>query len=255
MTRDPDPFELFNPDGRAPVLVVCDHAGVARPASMGDMGLSPTVFDTHIAQDIGAADVTRKLAERLDAPAVLAPYTRLLIDVNRPPGDPESVPVVSDGVSIPVNKNLSEAELVEREERYHWPYHHTVANALAHLWRMGTTPALFSIHSFTPVMNGAVREWDAGVLWNRDPRMAQPLIHILRERGDIHVGDNQPYSGKELAYTIDNHGGAAGLPHAAVEIRQDHLEAPGGAARWAEILDQALERVLAIEDLHRVEHF
>ncbi|HEB80166.1 MAG TPA: N-formylglutamate amidohydrolase [Rhodospirillales bacterium] len=252
---DPPLFKALNEGAERPLLLICDHASRAIPRSMDSLGLPEEVLERHIAYDIGAAQVTELLAHRLGVPALLAGYSRLLIDANRAPGDPMSVLEVSDGVSIPGNQDLSEADLTRREETFFEPYHNAVTNALAQLWRLGRAPALLSIHSFTPSLNGEDRQWDIGVLWNRDPRIALPLIEKLSAHEGLHVGDNEPYSGREIAYSLDLHGGAAGLANCAVEIRQDHLETPGGAARWAELLGDAFEEILAIDYLYKVEHF
>ena len=255
--NDPPPFEVLNPDGAASMLLVCDHASRAIPKSLDTLGLDQKQLDLHIAWDIGAADVTRQLSERLDAAAVLAGYSRLLIDVNRQDGDPGSIPLVSDTIPIPGNQDLNEDEQRQRVESFFRPYHTAAADALAHLWRRGPAPGLFSIHTFTPSLGGEDRYWDIGVLWNRDPRMPTPLMEKLRmaEDGTLHVGDNEPYSGREIAYTIDLHAGAAGLPNCAVEIRQDLVETPEGVERWADILAEAFADILADDTLHRVEHF
>ena len=253
--HDPAPYEVLNADGASSALLICDHASPVIPAAMDVLGLDADALGRHVAFDIGAAEVTRSLSRRLDAPAVLAGYSRLLIDMNRQPGDPDSIVEVSDATPVPGNRGLSEEEEALRGEAFFWPYHRAIAAVMAHLWRRGPAPALFSIHSFTPSLNGEDRQWDIGVLWNRDPRLALPLIHELRQRDHLRVGDNEPYSGREKAYTIDLHAGVAGLPNCAVEIRQDHLETPQGAAHWAEILGDALEGILAMETVHWVEHF
>lgn len=252
---DPPPFEIFNEDGTAPILLVCDHASWAIPRSMGQLGLEPRAFDLHIAYDLGAAELTRLLASRLNAPAVLAGYSRLLIDCNRQPGDPQSIPEVSDGVMIPGNQNLNEAEQAARAEAFHWPYHHAIDRIFAHLRRIGPEPLLFSVHTFTPSLGGQDRFWDVGILWNRDPRLAVPLISLLREHDRFHVGDNEPYSGKDIAYTINLHAAAAGLANAAIEVRQDHCEKPEELTRWAEVIGAALEAVLTMDTIHKVEPF
>jgi len=254
---DPPAFTVLNDDGKASMLLVCDHASRAIPHAMGRIGLDESALELHVAWDIGAQDVTRMLSEKLDAAAVLAGYSRLLIDLNRQPGDPGSIPETSDTTTVPGNFNLSEEQQLARVESFFWPYHHSVANALAHLWRRGPAPALFSVHSFTPSMDGEERPWDIGVLWNRDPRLAVPLLEKLKavENGRYHVGDNEPYSGREIAYTIDFHAGAAGLPNCAVEIRQDLIDTPEGAHHWANILADIFEEILAHDNLHRVEHF
>jgi predicted N-formylglutamate amidohydrolase len=238
------------------VLLVCDHASPAVPASLDRLGLERDVFHRHIAYDIGAAAVTRGLARRLNAPAVLAGYSRLLIDVNRQPGDPGSIPLFSDGTQIPANHALSEQAEEERVEGFFWPYHHAVTNALAHLWRHGPPPAVFSVHTFTPSLAGGEdRRWHVGVLWNRDPRIARPLMEKLRAREGLQVGDNEPYSGLEIAYTLNLHGGAAGLPNCAIEIRQDLVTDEAGAEHWADLLADVLGEILGGEDLHNVVQF
>jgi predicted N-formylglutamate amidohydrolase len=254
---DPPPFTVLNADGKASMLLVCDHASQATPQAMGHIGLDKSAFELHVAWDIGAEDVTRMLSEKLDAAAVLAGYSRLLIDVNRQPGDPGSIPEKSETTIIPGNFKLSEEQQLARVESFFWPYHQSVAKALAHLWQRGPAPALFSIHSFTPSLGGKNRHWDISVLWNRDPRLAMPLLEKLKavENGRYYVGENEPYSGRELAYTIDIHAGAAGLPNCAVEIRQDLIDTPDGAQYWANTLADIFEEILAHDGLHSVEHF
>ncbi len=252
---DPAVCEIINHEGTAPLLLICDHASRAIPAALDGLGVDKAHLRQHVAWDIGAGDVARGLSRRLDAAAVLAGYSRLVIDLNRQPGDPESIPHESDGVRIPGNHRLGEAEETERVDTFFWPYHHAVNNTLAHLWRRGRPPLLLSVHSFTPSLKGEDRYWHIGVLWNRDPRLAKPLIGELRAHDYLHVGDNEPYSGVDLAYTIDRHASAAGLPNCAVEIRQDLLEDAAGVESWVDILADAMENILAKEDIFRVEHF
>jgi predicted N-formylglutamate amidohydrolase len=252
---DPPPFEVFNAEATAPILFVCDHASRAFPAAMKNLGLDEVALGRHIAYDIGAAALTRLLAERLDAPAVLAGYSRLLLDCNRQPGDPQSILEASDGTVIPGNRDMTLAEREARARCFHWPYHHAIDKAFARLRLIGPEPLLFSVHTFTPSLGGKDRFWDLGVLWNRDPRIAVPLIDLLRQHEGLNVGDNEPYSGKEIAYTINLHAGAAGLANAAVEIRQDHCETREELMRWADILGDALERILTMDNLHKVELF
>lgn len=252
---DPAPCEVIERENAAPVLVVCDHASNALPAALGTLGMSHADLGRHIAWDIGAGEVARRLAAHLDACAILGGYSRLLIDCNRQPGDPTSIPTCSDGVPVPGNAGLADDVAEWRLEAYFWPYHHAITNMLAKLWRHGAAPALIAVHSFTPMMNGRDRPWHAGVLWNRDPRMAVPLIRNLGREPGLLIGDNEPYSGREIGYTIDTHAGAAGLPHVSVEIRQDLVEDEAGAERWAILLADALRPILAEAGLHRVEQY
>lgn len=254
--EDPSSFQVLNADGRTSVILVCDHASNLIPSFMNNLGIGPEIMNQHVAWDLGAAEVTRRLSRLLDAPAVLAGYSRLIIDCNRPPGDPTSIPEVSDGIVIPGNLDLDEAQAELRMETFFWPYHHAITNILAHLWRHEQAPALVAIHSFTPEMSGFARPWQVGILWNRDPRLALPVMERLRTaHPDLCVGDNEPYSGREVGFTMETHAGAAGLPHVEFEIRQDQLISEADYDHWANIIADTLKTVLADKTVHRVVHF
>ena len=254
---EPAPFEVINGDASRPVLLVCDHASRRIPRALGDLGLDRADLHRHIAWDIGADPVTRHLAARLNACAVLGTYSRLVIDCNRPPGSPESIPPVSDGTPVPGNQDLDEAAEDARLAAIFEPYHAEITRRLQHLWRAsGRPPTLLSVHSFTPTMRagGGPRPWHVGVLWDHDGRIARPLMDSLARDQGLIVGDNEPYSGWVVGYTVGAHGGSAGLPRVAVEIRQDELATEAGARAWADRLALALELILADPALTAVEH-
>ncbi|HEY0106955.1 MAG TPA: DUF1244 domain-containing protein [Rhizomicrobium sp.] len=235
------PFELFRPQAAgAPLLFLCDHASPAVPGGYGTLGLAPELFATHIASDIGAAEVTRALAEHFGAPAVLARWSRLLVDLNRGEDDPTLVMKLSDGSLIPGNARIDEAETAHRIARFHAPYHAAVAQEVD---RLGA-PVLVSIHSFTPVWKGAPRPWEIGILWDRDGRLARPLIRACADAG-FAVGDNEPYSGELENDTLYRHGTMRGLAHVLIEIRQDLIADAAAARAFAGRLAPILQRALA----------
>lgn len=249
---DPPPYTFANPNGRAPLLLVCDHASRAVPRAMQGLGLEESALARHIAWDIGAEPLARSLAQHFDAPAVIAGYSRLLIDNNRALEDATSIVAVSDGIAIPANRELTAADRELRVRSFFEPYHIAVAGRLDDFRRRAVVPAFVSVHSFTPVMNDTPRPWHVGVLWDRDPRMAVPLLERLQATGEVTVGDNLPYSGRHPAdYTVARHAERAGLPHVCIEVRQDLIDAPAGVARWSTILAGALAPILADPHLHR----
>jgi len=251
---DPPPFTIVNPGGRGRAILIADHAGRAIPQALGTLGLGSAELARHIGWDIGIADVTRRLAARLDAPAVLAGYSRLVIDCNRRLRDPTSMAQESDGVVVPGNRGLSPAHRSSRIDALFTPYHDAIQGVIDGCRRAGGVPALVSMHSFTPVMNGQERPWHVGVLWNRDSRMARPLIARLRAEAGICIGDNEPYTGRnEHGYSIYVHAEDLGLPHVLLEVRQDLIDTHHGAEAWAARIGSALSDVLADESLYRVE--
>lgn len=237
---DVPPCQIVNETGAAHALLVCDHAGQAVPAALNGLGLDERELARHIAWDIGAGAVTRHLARMLDAPAVLANYSRLVVDPNRYLHDHDvAFPAESDGTRVPGNEDLTEAQRVARARSCYWPYHHAVTRHLDAMRERGITPALISVHSCTPVFQGFFRPWHVGVLWNQDPRLSVPVLEALRRIPDIEVGDNQPYSGRQPNFfTMAYHAESADLPHLALEIRQDLIADASGITHWAEILHQ-----------------
>jgi predicted N-formylglutamate amidohydrolase len=251
---DPPPVETCHDQGAAPVVLTCDHASNAIPRALDGLGLPLAARRGHIAWDIGAAAVTRLLAETLDAPALLTGYSRLVIDCNRDPGDPTSIPAVSDGIAVPGNRDLAESARAARRAACFAPYHSAITVRLDALLAAGTPPALLSIHSFTSVMAGVARPWHIGILWDKDGRIPQPLLAALRADPAIIVGDNQPYSAREPAgYTVRQHAVRRGLPHVAIELRQDLIANDQGVQSWAARLAAALRPILARRDIYRVE--
>ncbi|RED54034.1 N-formylglutamate amidohydrolase [Aestuariispira insulae] len=245
--NDPAPVTVSNPDGRAPVVIVCDHAGQAVPEALFGLGVQPGIMERHIAYDIGAQGVADYLSRRLDAPAVIGGYSRLVIDINRPVDDFTSIREISDGDIVPGNRNISAEQRKARQDEIYWPYHERVADAIASRHEHGRLPAIISVHSCTDQMRGAKRPWHIGVLMNRDRRMGEALMKVLaKQRPDLCIGDNKPYSGMDpYGYTIETHALPGGLPNVLLEIRQDLIRTEAGQQEWGEIVGDALEEVLA----------
>jgi predicted N-formylglutamate amidohydrolase len=243
---DPAPFVVIEEHGAAPALLVCDHASRAFPRALQRLGLDELPSWQHIAWDIGAGELARGLAHALEAPAVLAGYSRLVVDCNRAPGDAEAFRIESDGWAIPGNQQLSDDERRVRLASFFDPYHEAVAAMLAGFRSRGVVPLLIAVHSFSPTLAGQQRPWHAGVLWNRDEGNAQRLLTALRAQPGLVIGDNEPYSGKHPAnFTIDHHANENGLPHVCIEVRQDLLGSPAGIERWVRLLARILRDVLA----------
>lgn len=243
--HEPPPCCIVNAAGRTPLVLTCDHASHAVPESLGNLGLDSRDLVRHIGWDIGAAEVTRRLAERFDAPAVFSGYSRLVIDCNRKPGSETSILEVSDGTVIPGNLGLDPAEAARRAEALFTPYHQAIASVLESIRRTGSAPIFAAIHSFTPKLNGFARPWHFGVLWDQDPRVARPLIEALRANPGLVVGDNEPYSGRDhVGFSQDFHTSSAGIPSVLVEIRDDLISHRDGIELHALLLGDAVAEVV-----------
>lgn len=227
--------------GRRPILLVADHASNAVPPGI-DLGVAPEVMDLHIAVDIGTAALTAALAERLDAHAIIASVSRLVIDCNREPDAADVIPSASDGHVIPGNVALTPVERSLRIDAIHHPYHAALAAAVA-----AVAPILIvSVHSFTPELATrpeAQRPWPIGILHNRDARAACLAIDWLEGRGLL-VGDNEPYSGRDLNYTMNRHAEANGIAYIGFEVRNDGLRSAVDIETWTDTLARCVNAVI-----------
>ncbi|TKT75430.1 N-formylglutamate amidohydrolase [Aquamicrobium sp. LC103] len=250
------PFEIIEGDRKKGLVLVADHARRDLPEEYGSLGLPASEFERHIAYDIGVATVTRRLAALLGVPAVMANFSRLLIDPNRGEDDPTLIRQLYDGTIVPGNYPMTETERSRRLDGFYRPYHDAVGSMIASAAaESGHAPFIFSVHSFTPQMQGRKRPWHVGVLWDSDPRAALPLLEMLREDPIFVVGDNEPYDGALRGDTMFRHAIVNGFAHALIEIRQDLIADEESAAEWAERLAPILEAINAMPDIHEVKQF
>lgn len=232
-------------DPAAGVVFLCDHAQNTIPAEYADLGLPKDQLERHIAYDIGAEALTRRLAQHFGAPAVMSQFSRLLIDPNRGEDDPTLVMRFSDGAIVPGNARIGEDEVERRLNRFFRPYDQAVTNAVEASIASGVLPVIVSVHSFTPFWRGVPRPWHAGILWANDGRFSKPLIEALRAEGDLTVGDNEPYRGALTGDMIDRHALRRGLSNTLIEVRQDLIADEKGVAVWADRLARVMGPILA----------
>ena len=242
-------FEILNAEGNSRVFLVCDHASNFVPPELDGLGVPEELLSEHIAWDIGIAELTKALASRWNAPAVLSGFSRLVLDPNRSEDSETLIPTISEHHVIPGNQNLTAEEKGARIGRYHRPYHaalkFTLDNMLCRQGSPHLRPVVICPHSFTPVFNGKQRPWHVSVMWDRDPRLALPLISSFRDAGYV-VGNNEPYSAREeTGHTLRTLSEPFGLTGAMIEVRQDLIGSVEGIAKWADIVGSAVEAAIA----------
>lgn len=231
---------VLNPDGSSPYVLLCEHASRVIPARYRGLGLSSGELEAHIAWDIGAKAMALDMAEALDAPLVMAGFSRLLIDLNRPLDAASSIPAVSETTAIPGNVDLSAAEREYRIRTYFEPFQRAVGTLLDRRAEKRQPTAVIGVHSFTPVYKGFRRPWASGILCSHSLAFGTALVRAL-DRPDEPSAVNEPYViDREEDYTVPVHGEARGLPAVLIEIRQDLVADDRGARVWAERLRKAL---------------
>ncbi|PID62842.1 MAG: N-formylglutamate amidohydrolase [Gammaproteobacteria bacterium] len=241
-------YSIVNPNGSSDWLFVCEHASNGIPPQLHRLGLPVEVLQTHIAYDIGAAEMTCYLAEQLDATAVLCNYSRLVIDCNRALGDAACMPAVSDTVNIPANHNLSAEQRRARIEQIYRPFHTAVFNVLTDKMAGNPNMKIANIHSFTPMLaqTGEPRPWHIGFVYRDHPQgrqLTQAIMNDFCTHTNYCIGDNEPYNGfLYKGYTVPAHAEAQDIASVLVEFRQDLINTPAGVRHWGDLLLSAMHR-------------
>jgi predicted N-formylglutamate amidohydrolase len=245
--EDPAPFYIENPDGSSPFLFVSDHAGGAIPQQLGDLGLDQAELSRHIGYDIGIYGVTTRIAQALEAAYIFQPYSRLVIDCNRQPGNPQSVVIASDTTIVPANANLTETELTARETEILAPYQEAIALELQARAASGRPTVLIAMHSCTDRLrsDNQWRPWEIAVIAENDWRLGDALVQVLQSNTGLNVGINQPYTvNMTMDYTVPVHAVANGIPYVEIEIRQDLIGDDAGQMEWSTLLTKLFPTAL-----------
>jgi predicted N-formylglutamate amidohydrolase len=246
---EPRPVVELHRRGQSDFVIVVDHASSRIPRRLGDLGLPASELQRHIAWDIGSLAVAQRVAAALDAPLVWQNYSRLVIDCNRNPETPSSIPTVGEWTQIPGNIGLSDAEVAARRAEIFDPYHNHLRALLDERQASGRSTILVAQHSMTSLFKGTRRTMHAAVLYNRDRRFAGAVLNMLRREPDLVIADNEPYFvSDETDFTIPHHAETRSLLHVEIEIRQDLLVDETGQADWARRITKALRDAARSED-------
>lgn len=210
-----------------PILFSCDHASNLIPNQYKKLCLEESILQSHIAYDIGAKSITKKLTSTFNTNAILGKYSRLFIDLNRDKNHVNCITEKSDEINIPGNKNLSKSEKLYRIKNFHLTYHNELSLTLKKMDNFfSCKTALICIHSFTPSLHNKIkRPWEIGLLYRHDKKLYEPILKYLSDNTEYKIGKNKPYSGfEDVNYTMTCHGEHEKRPFISIEIRNDIFE-------------------------------
>jgi predicted N-formylglutamate amidohydrolase len=178
----------------AGLVITCEHGGNRIPASYRELFHDrQALLDSHRGYDPGALIMARALATAFAAPLVASTVSRLLVDLNRSVGHPCLYSEATRKAPAEVRRRIL--------KDYYQPYRAQAERFVRHAIAEHSVVVHLSSHSFTPELNGKVRDADIGLLY--DP--ARPGEADLCEcwkaslqvcAPDFTVRRNYPYAGK-----------------------------------------------------------
>lgn len=238
---------VLGEDGTAPVVLVCEHASAFIPPALKRLGISDEARHSHVAWDIGALDLAKRLSVRLNAPLVAGQISRLVYDCNRPLEAPDSIPAKSEIYDVPGNADLNITERKARFDRIHTPFHAAVERVMtARAAASEQSVTLITVHSFTPVYFGKRREIELGFLFHTRGEIAEAAVDIETKQGVMKAAVNAPYSASDgVTYTLQKHAEARGLNSVMIEVRNDLIDTEAKAEVVADHLARTLSAAIA----------
>ena len=231
------------------LVLSCEHASWTLPPGV-DLGVTPEILRSQASWDHGAFEIAMVFSEALGIPVHTGAFSRMFVDLNRPPDHPNVVPMISYGATVPANALMSAGERAARIATFHTPYWEAVRrDVAARLHDRGELLHLSS-HTFDPALDPKHRTFDVGVLYDPahpfEAALAERLMFQLRT-ADLQVRANQPYTGVGPALCTTLRGEHAGKRYAGIELETSHAVtyAPGGCARVARAVLPFLEALTA----------
>lgn len=233
------------PATRFDTIVTCEHGGRLVP-----VGLAPLfaghqeLLASHRGWDPGALELAERLARRLGAPLHAARTTRLVVDLNRSLHAPDLFSELTRRLPPPDRDRILAEHYV--------PYRNAVETAIAAAAATATVLHL-SIHSFTPDLEPAARDFDLGILFDperpAESAFARRLHAALARRApELSVRDNQPYLGVADGLTTHLRRRFAAERYLGIELEVNQRLPLGDAEGWPEACGEIVEAVAAASE-------
>ncbi len=219
------------------LVLSCEHASWTLPPGV-DLGVPPDVLASQAGWDHGAFEIASHLSEEVGLPVHAGAFSRMFVDLNRPPDHVDVVPRISYGAPVPANTHLSTGDRAQRIATFHTPYWDAVRRDVQARMIDPGACLHFSSHSFDPALDPVNRQFDVGVLYDPshpfEAELAERLLFALRTAGLV-VRANQPYTGVGPAICTSLRNELAGQRYAGIELETSHAvtHTRGGCARVA----------------------
>jgi predicted N-formylglutamate amidohydrolase len=212
------------------VLITCEHGGNRIPTGYRHLFAGfEALLQSHRGHDPGALAMARELAKALSAPLFVSTTSRLLIDLNRSIGHPDLYSEATRNVPVSVRREILHG--------HYLPYRNRVEAHIAEAIAGGNRVIHIASHSFTPELDGAVRNADIGLLY--DPSRPGEMVlcrhwqsRLKSSAPELKVRRNYPYTGKSDGFTAYLRRCFPADVYAGIELEINQKYVLNGGPRW-----------------------
>jgi predicted N-formylglutamate amidohydrolase len=225
-----------------PFLVIsCEHAGNKIPIKWSrHIKIPKDVLNSHRGIDIGALDLTLALEKVNPQKVFVNDISRLLIELNRSLHHPKLFSEYS--------QYLSPEDKLEIIQSVYAPYRSQVKGAIIPHYQKGRTIWHISVHSFTPQLNGNVRNAEIGFLYDpkrlSESQFAKAWRDLLKGKlgADYRLRMNYPYLGIADGFVTDLRKSFPDNHYVGIEIEVN--QGLYRTSKW-HVVRQALQQTLS----------
>lgn len=224
------------------IIISCEHAGNEVPVEYRHLFKSgKNALGTHRGLDIGAMELTRTISEVLQREPYVHTISRLLVDLNRSLHNPT---LFSE---FTMNQPEEIRKKVLRE--YYMPYRTRIENRIDEIVEGGGQTLHLSVHTFTPVFAGKVREVDVGFLYDPSRPGEKKFCRKWRKKlstfeTGLHIKMNAPYKGVMDGFTTHLRERYADDKYSGIEIEVNQRFACSASKESWENVQKAIARSL-----------
>jgi len=242
-------YKILNFNSKQPIFISCEHASKVIPKKYGTIGIKrKNLLNIPDYYDVGAEELTRIIAKKLNAKCIIPNYSRMVINLNKHLNHQKLISDVCFGIEIPGNKDLTNSERNNRIKKYYLPYHDRIKREIQELKKNHKKVYYISIHSFFHKLNRVKRIIDVGILYKykKDIRFCKKIKKLLTEKTDFNIKYNQPYSSfKTAGYTINKYGESKDISCVEFEINDKHLKDTKSIKKMGNILSSILKKIIS----------
>ena len=225
------------------VLVTCEHGGNRVPSDLAHhfRGMR-RALDSHRGYDPGALVMARALARALQAPLVASTTTRLVVDLNRS--------ISHAGAWSRATRALPDPMREQIVQRHYAPYRDGVEALVAAARDARREVVHFSSHSFTPVLDGHVRQADVGLLYDpsrpRESALCATIKAELHARApSLRIRRNYPYAGTSDGLTTSLRKSYDDGQYAGIELELNQAIVAREPASWRWLRNALIASIVA----------
>jgi len=173
------------------ILITCEHAGNKIPAIYKpDFAGADDILNSHRGWDPGAAELAECISGSIHAPLISCEFSRLLIEPNRSEHHPK--------LFSEFTRSLPEDAKADLLNSYYRPHRKRVIDEIYKLVSLNKKVLHAGVHTFTPELNGRLREFDVGLLYDPSRQPERKFAGKWKKHfgNRFRVRMNQPYKGK-----------------------------------------------------------